>query len=220
MRPDWDDYWFTLAATVATRATCPRASIGAVLVRDKKIIGTGFNGNPPGEAHCPQTAEHLAIDHCRTSRHAEDNVLRNAMLPAYGGTLYVVGPRTVCPTCADKLRQAGVTDIRHRWSVPTLESVLTEVAAWGRETFPASTDSGKFSHLREEVGELEAEPDRAEEAADVLMILAHIAAAHGYLDRLPEEIAKKLAACRLRTWGPPDADGKIKAIKAIREAVS
>jgi dCMP deaminase len=211
MRPDWDDYWFTLAATVATRATCPRASIGAVLVRDKKIIGTGFNGNPPGEAHCPQTAEHLAIDHCRTSRHAEDNVLRNAMLPAYGGTLYVVGPRTVCPTCADKLRQAGVTDIRHRWTVPTLDSVIREVNTWQAATFPHATPASVVEHLRREVNELADDPTDLSELADVVILAAALSLT--LCVDLKTIVAEKLAINRARTWGEPDHLGVVEHVR-------
>jgi dCMP deaminase len=212
-RESWDAYFFRVAARVSERATCPRAAIGAVLVKQKRILGTGYNGAKSGEEHCPDDAEHRALVTCDRSVHAEVNALTNAFGNPYGTTLYVVGPRRICPDCADRLREQGVTDIRWRESVPTLEGVLAEVAAWGHETFPASDDRAKFSHLREEVGELEAEPQCVEEAADVLMILAHIASAHGYLDRLAEEVARKLAICRGRTWGPPDADGKIKAVK-------
>jgi dCMP deaminase len=111
-RPSWDAYFFDLAAKVAGRATCPRAKIGAVLVKQKRIIGTGYNGVPSGEPHCPNTPEHLALDHCADAVHAERNALANALVPAFDATLYVVGPRPVCPNCRDALRLCGVTDIR------------------------------------------------------------------------------------------------------------
>lgn len=113
-RPTWDEHWFDAARQAAQMATCPRASIGAVLVKEKRSISAGFNGAPSGEPHCPRDAEHLALDHCTIAVHAEFNALKNALVPAFGATLYVVGPRRVCPSCADHLHRAGVGDIR--WS--------------------------------------------------------------------------------------------------------
>lgn len=208
-----DEYWFRMAAVVATRATCPRASIGALLVRFDRVISTGFNGSPPGADHCPNTPEHLALDHCRVSRHAEDNVLRNALLPAYGATLYVVGPRPVCPNCADKLRQAGVTDIRHRWSVPTLDSVIREVNEWQAVTFPRATPASVVEHLRREVQELVADPTDLSELADVVFLAVGLAYELGV--DLKTIVAEKLAINRARVWGHPDSAGVVEHIREV-----
>jgi dCMP deaminase len=113
-RPPWDEYWFKMARLVSTRATCPRAAIGALLVKFQRCIATGYNGAASGEPHCPRDAEHLALDHCDRARHAEVNALENAFVPVHGAVLYVVGPRRVCPHCADRLHAAGVRDIRWR----------------------------------------------------------------------------------------------------------
>ena len=216
-RPDRDTFWFRIAADYATRATCPRASIGAVLVKFDRLISAGFNGAAPGEPHClerDQTLEqHLALRHCDWALHAERNALRNAFIPADGSTLYVVGPRPVCPNCRDYLSSRGVNDIRHKYEVATLDSVLAEVVEWGRATFPSSTDATKTLHLIEEVQELHEAPDDPMEMADVVMILAHLAAAKGV--NLAEAVAAKLAICRTRTWAPPDERGVIKAVKAV-----
>lgn len=112
-RPDWDSYFFDLARVIATRATCPRASIGVVLVKNKRIIGTGYNGVAESRPHCPNTREHLALDHCTDAIHAEYNALTNALVPVHGATLYVVGPRPICEQCRGWLEKAGVTDVRH-----------------------------------------------------------------------------------------------------------
>ena len=54
-RPSWDEYFMMMAKdVVAKRATCPRRQVGAVLVRDKRIISTGFNGSPSGMPHCTE----------------------------------------------------------------------------------------------------------------------------------------------------------------------
>lgn len=210
-RPSWDDYFFGIAAHVASRATCPRASIGCVLVKSKKIIGTGYNGVAEGEPHCPDTLEHLALDHCQAAIHAEYNALANALVPAFGATLYCVGPRRICPDCADRLHENGVTDIRWRPSVLTLDNVLRDVTAWQQATFGHETIEGATAHLQEELRELWERPDNAEEMADVVMLLSATTRLRG-ID-LAAEIASKLAICRTRVWAEPDADGKIKAIK-------
>jgi len=51
-RPSWDEYFLQLAGQAATRSTCLRRRVGAVLVRDKRILATGYNGAPRGVAHC------------------------------------------------------------------------------------------------------------------------------------------------------------------------
>ena len=139
MRPSRDTFWFNLAAQYSTRATCPRASIGAVLVKFDRPIGFGFNGAPEGEPHCPDTAEHLDLDHCTRARHAEINALRNALLPPFGATLYVWGNRPICAHCADRLREAGVIDIRHDYGLPSLDELAHNIRAWGAATFKNST---------------------------------------------------------------------------------
>jgi dCMP deaminase len=211
MRPDWDDYFFKLAAMVAERATCPRASIGAVLVKNKRVIGTGYNGVAEGRPHCPDTAEHLALDHCPDAVHAEYNALANALVPAFGATLYVVGPRRICPDCADRLAENGVKDIRWRPSVPTLEAVLAESVAWASETFIRQTAASKIEHLRREAVELSERPDDEGEWADVLVLMA--GAAHLQGTDLATVVERKLAILRTRAWGEPDAAGVVEHVR-------
>ena len=94
-----------------------------------------------------------------------------------------------------------------------LDDVLAEVVAWGCETFPRSTDSAKTKHLLKEAAELDANPSSPEEMADVLMILAHLAAAHGVV--LAEAVEAKLAECRTRTWAVPDVDGVVEHVRRL-----
>ncbi len=119
-RPSWDDYFFQMAALVATRATCPRASVGVVLVKHKRVLGCGYNGNAEGVPHCPSSGtaltEHMALEHCLTAVHAECNALANSAGNVYGATAYVVGPRTVCHDCSFSMTRAGITDVRWRAS--------------------------------------------------------------------------------------------------------
>ena len=75
MRPGWDEYFMQIAHTVGTRATCPRASVGCVLVRDHRILTTGYNGAPRGVAHCTEVGCTLVNEHCLRATHAEANAV-------------------------------------------------------------------------------------------------------------------------------------------------
>lgn len=213
MRPDWDAYFFKMAAHVASRATCPRAAIGAVLTKNKRVIGTGYNGVAEGQPHCPNTPEHLALIHCQDAIHAEYNALANALVPAFGATLYVVGPRRVCPDCADRLRENGVTDIRHRFGMATLDSLASEIRTWQAATFPRATPVSVAEHLRREADELAGEPSNPEEMADIFHLLVAAAEANGY--DLVDVVATKFAVNRSRVWGQPDEHG---VVEHVREA--
>src|SRR5512137_2181588 len=109
MRPDWDTYFIDIATVVATRSTCDRASVGAVLVRDKRILTTGFNGSPTGQPHCDE-AGHLMVDgHCVRTIHAETNAIIQAALHGVstkGSTCYVT--HMPCLNCTKALINAGI----------------------------------------------------------------------------------------------------------------
>ena len=75
MRPGWDEYFMEVARTVATRATCPRASVGAVVVRDHRILTTGYNGAPRHVAHCTEVGCLIENGHCMRTTHAEANAV-------------------------------------------------------------------------------------------------------------------------------------------------
>lgn len=107
MRKSFDHYFMDIARTVATRATCDRLHVGAVVVRARRIVATGYNGSPPGEAHCDDVG-HLMVDGgCQRTIHAEANALLHADRDALvGATLYVT--HRPCFTCLKLIRSAGV----------------------------------------------------------------------------------------------------------------
>jgi dCMP deaminase len=117
MRPSWDEYFAEIAAQVATRSTCLRRAVGAVIVRDKRILSTGYNGPPSGLAHCDEVGclrEQLGIpsgqrqEICR-GLHAEQNAIIQAALhgvSTQGGTIYVT--HQPCVTCAKMVINAGI----------------------------------------------------------------------------------------------------------------
>ena len=119
-RPTWDEYFLEVAHLVSKRATCLRRRVGAVLVKDKKILATGYNGAPSGLKHCIDVGclrQKLKIpsgerhELCR-GLHAEQNVLLQAAL--YGvstkeSILYVTNQP--CIICAKMLINAGIREI-------------------------------------------------------------------------------------------------------------
>lgn len=117
MRPSWDEYFAGIARRVATRSTCIRRQVGAVVVKEKRILTTGYNGAPSGLAHCPEVGclrEKLNIpsgqrqEICR-GIHAEQNAIIQAALhgvPIAGADIYVT--HQPCITCAKMLINAGI----------------------------------------------------------------------------------------------------------------
>lgn len=108
-RPSWDQYFLQIAFTVASRSTCDRAHVGAVIVRRRRILATGYNGSPTGLPHCDEVG-HLIIDgHCVRALHAEQNAIIQAALHGVGtdgGMIYVT--HQPCLTCAKMIINAGI----------------------------------------------------------------------------------------------------------------
>lgn len=119
-RPSWDEYFMTLAEQVATRTTCLRRAVGAVIVKDNRILATGYNGVPSGLRHCCETGclrQQLGIpsgqrhEICR-GLHAEQNAIVQAArygIDISGSTMYV--NTQPCVVCAKMLINAGVEEI-------------------------------------------------------------------------------------------------------------
>ena len=91
-RPDWDLYFIKIAKVVAERSTCPRASVGAVIVDEKhRILSTGYNGAPAGTVQCGEDGCIIVDGHCVRAIHAEQNAMEDAVdrdVDIAGATLY------------------------------------------------------------------------------------------------------------------------------------
>jgi len=119
-RPSWDEYFLEIARLVASRATCLRRSIGAVFVRDKRVLATGYNGAPSGLKHCDEIGcirEREGIpsgerhELCR-GIHAEQNAILQAAqfgIDLRGSTLYCTNQP--CVLCAKMVINVGVERI-------------------------------------------------------------------------------------------------------------
>jgi len=101
-----------VARTVATRATCPRASVGCVLVRDHRILTTGYNGAPRGVAHCSDVGCTVVDGHCLRAMHAEANAIVQGALHGVGlqGAIAYCTHQP-CVHCSKLLISAGVAKI-------------------------------------------------------------------------------------------------------------
>ena len=119
-RPTWEEYFMEITRLVAKRATCLRRQVGAVLVMDKRLLATGYNGAPSGLAHCLEVGclrEEKQIpsgerhELCR-GLHAEQNVIIQAAfhgIPIQGSTLYCTN--LPCAICTKMLINAGIKEI-------------------------------------------------------------------------------------------------------------
>ncbi|NMC51423.1 dCMP deaminase [Candidatus Kuenenbacteria bacterium] len=109
-RPSWDDYFMAVAKIIAARGTCDRLYSGAVLVKDNRIISTGYNGAPPGLLHCHDAGHLLEDGHCVRTIHGEHNVLLQAAVQGgtstVGSTLYT--KYNPCIHCAKYVVACGV----------------------------------------------------------------------------------------------------------------
>lgn len=111
-RASWDEYFMSIAQVVATRSTCPRKYVGAVLVRNRTILSTGYNGSIRGMPHCSDVGHMMEDNHCVATIHAEANAIiqaaRNGVV-IEGATNYVTA--SPCWNCFKQLANAGVTRI-------------------------------------------------------------------------------------------------------------
>lgn len=108
-RPLWDQYFLKLAMLASERATCPRMHCGCVLVKDRFVLSTGYNGSLPGQPHCEDIGCLIVDNHCVRTNHAEINALIQATthgVNVKGATAYITNMS--CTTCAKALIAAGI----------------------------------------------------------------------------------------------------------------
>jgi len=111
-RQSWDHYFLDIAKVVATRSTCKRLQVGAVLVRDNQIISTGYNGSISGAPHCIDSECLMEEGHCARSLHADTNAILFAAhqgVATHFTTMYLT--HNPCRSCYLNMCQAGVQDI-------------------------------------------------------------------------------------------------------------
>jgi dCMP deaminase len=108
-RVSWDAYFMNIAREVATRSTCARKHVGAVIVRDRTILSTGYNGSVRGLPHCDEVGHMMEDGHCVRTIHAEANAIIQAAKNGTridGAGIYVTA--SPCWTCFKMIANAGL----------------------------------------------------------------------------------------------------------------
>lgn len=117
-RPSWDEYFIQMAELVGTRGTCDRGYVGSVIVKDKRLLATGYAGSPIGLPHCDEVGHEMhtvtnedgsTSRHCIRTAHSEMNAIANAArfgVAIDGATLYL--KMVPCYACAKVVINAGI----------------------------------------------------------------------------------------------------------------
>lgn len=114
-RADWHEYFMRIAEQVATRSTCDRKNIGAVIVRDKTILSTGYNGSIRGAPHCDEVGHDMENGHCVRTNHAEANAIVQAAKNGVAiddSEIYVTA--SPCLTCFKLIANAGIRIVYYK----------------------------------------------------------------------------------------------------------
>ena len=114
-RVGWHEYFMSIAEQVATRSTCDRKHIGAVIVRDKTILSTGYNGSLRGSPHCDDAGHDMENDHCVRTVHAEANAVAQAAKNGVridAAEIYVTA--SPCLTCFKLIANAGISVVHYK----------------------------------------------------------------------------------------------------------
>jgi dCMP deaminase len=117
MRKSWDQYFIEIAEKAAERSTCDRLHVGALIVKDNRIISTGYNGSVRGLDHCTDSSENICDGGCLSNEgrcvrtiHAEANAILHANRDdLIGSTCFVT--HEPCETCMKLLAQSGITRV-------------------------------------------------------------------------------------------------------------
>ena len=127
MRPEWNEYFMDIVELVKTRSTCLRRQVGAIIVKDRRILATGYNGAPSGISHCEETGclrqkynipSGQRHELCRAI-HAEQNAIVQAAMSGtsiQGATIYV--NTQPCSLCAKMIINAGIKKIIFKGDYP------------------------------------------------------------------------------------------------------
>jgi dCMP deaminase len=112
MRATWDEYFMGIAEQAATRSTCVRKHVGAVIVRDRTVLSTGYNGSIRGLPHCEDVGCVMEDGHCITTVHAEANAILQAAkngVSVDGAEIYTTA--SPCWNCFKLIANAGIRRI-------------------------------------------------------------------------------------------------------------
>ncbi|PIN78893.1 deaminase [Candidatus Woesearchaeota archaeon CG10_big_fil_rev_8_21_14_0_10_34_8] len=114
-RKSWEQYFMDIAEQVATRSTCDRKFVGAVIVKDKTILSTGYNGSIRKMPHCDEIGHIIENDHCVATVHAEANAIVQAAMNGVkidGAEIYITA--SPCWNCFKLIANAGLKTVYYK----------------------------------------------------------------------------------------------------------
>jgi dCMP deaminase len=131
-RKSWESYFLQIAEVVSDRGTCDRRKVGVVLVKDNRIVATGYNGSIVGEAHCDEVGHLMEDGHCIRTVHAEMNAVAQAAkygISLDGSVAFITD--FPCWNCFKVLVNAGVTSIYYAKNYRVSKHVVEAAARKG-----------------------------------------------------------------------------------------
>jgi len=176
------EYFMGVAVAVAARATCPRRSVGAVLVVDGRIVSSGYNGSPRGLPHCDVHGCEMVNGHCVSAVHAEANCLLQAAehgASTRGATLYTTA--SPCRGCMSLIINAGVKCVVYAEPYQSDDHAESNAGNWAME---AAEVSGVVLH-RVSTGQTK---EKISKAAKVAALAIYFSDASDYKTALWEVV--------------------------------
>ena len=165
-RIPWDQYFMGQSVLLSLRSTCTRLTVGATIVRDKRIIAGGYNGSVSGGTHCIDEGCYVVDNHCVRTIHAEMNAILQCAkfgVPTEGAEIYVT--HFPCLQCTKMILQAGIKKIYYLKDYRNDEYALNLIEQVGATVEKVTLVPKYFAELqwREEFATLEDNPSSAEE---------------------------------------------------------
>lgn len=125
-RLSWDEFFIALATLYSSRGSCDRLRTACILVKNKRIVGAGYNGSVAGLESCDEAGHLMTNNHCRRTIHGERNAIHNSVSELDGATAYIVA--TPCLDCIKELLQNGIKRIVYVGSYSNAEDWPAGVA--------------------------------------------------------------------------------------------
>lgn len=134
-RPSWDEYFMALSKLAAIMATCPKRHVGAVVVKNKRVLATGYNGAPPGLPHCTEVGCLIFEDEgssCRRVLHSEQNAILQDSRNMEGATLYT--SFLPCVDCMKEIVSVKIAEIVYEEEYPGTKPRYTQAKEFAQGT--------------------------------------------------------------------------------------
>ncbi len=147
-RIPWNQYFMAQSVLLSLRSTCARLSVGATIVRDKRIIAGGYNGSVSGDVHCIDEGCYIVDGHCVRTIHAEMNAILQCAkfgIPTEGAEIYVT--HFPCLQCTKMLLQAGIKKIHYLTDYRNDEYALKLIQTVGATVDQVKLSKKYFSEL-------------------------------------------------------------------------